>query len=40
MAVKDGSEVMSRKTSGGAKKISCAISSYSENVINPLPGYD
>jgi hypothetical protein len=31
---------MARKELGGAKKTSCVISSASETVINPLPGYD
>jgi hypothetical protein len=31
---------MARKELGGAKKASCVIGSYSESVINPLPGYD
>jgi hypothetical protein len=32
--------IMARKEFGGAKKTSCVIRSYSETVINPLPGCD
>jgi hypothetical protein len=40
VAAEGDSEEMPRKELGGAKKTSCAILSYSESVINPLPGYD
>jgi hypothetical protein len=32
--------IMKRRESGCEKRILCVISSYSEAVINPLPGYD
>jgi hypothetical protein len=31
---------MVRMELGGAKKTSCVIWSYSETLVNPLPGYD
>jgi hypothetical protein len=31
---------MAKKELGGANKTSGVISSYSETVLNPLPGYD
>jgi hypothetical protein len=40
MAVQSDWEETVRKELDSAKKISCVSSSYSEIVINPLPGYD
>jgi hypothetical protein len=40
MAVYGDWEEMARKEFDGDKKTSCVIWSYSETVINPLPGYD
>jgi hypothetical protein len=40
MEVEDDWEEMARNELDYAKKTSCVIWSYSETVINPLPGYD
>jgi hypothetical protein len=40
MVVESNLEVMEKNELDSAKMISCVVRSYSENVTNPLRGYD